>query len=350
MKLITILGTRPELIRLCQVIPKLDKYCDHKIVWTGQNFDYELSDIFIKQLNIRKPDYHLNIKGTFAEQIGTLLIKLEKIFIKEKPDKFFVLGDTNSSMGAIVAKRLGVKVYHSEAGNRCYDDQTPEEVNRRIIDCSSDILMPYTQDSKERLVKDGVPLNRIFITGNPIFEVIKKYEKNIQNNIKPLNYFLVTLHRQENVDNKERLTNFFSTFTQLGLKYNIPVIISVHPRLKKRLNEFNIPINEDVIKLNKPFGFIEFLCLEKYARCILTDSGTVMEESTILNIPCIVLRDSHERPECQRVGSIILSGCDEKVILSGVDFMISSKCDWKSPYEYTISNVSDIICKIILSK
>ncbi len=363
MRILTILGTRPEIIRLSEIIPKLDKYCDnHILVHTGQNYDYELNEVFFKELGVRKPNFFLNATGTFAEQIGKILVELEKIAKITNPDKFLVLGDTNSSMGAIVMKRLGIPVYHMEAGNRCYNDDTPEEVNRRIIDCSSDILMPYTQGSKERLIKDGIPLNRIFVTGNPIFEVITNQTANIDrchtlegvfsvnDFIKKANeYFLVTLHRQENVDNPHYLSSFIETFYQLHRDTGLPVIVSTHPRLRKRIEEDTYDLEmEKGVYFKKPFGFHEFLFLQKHATCILTDSGTVMEESTILQKPCVILRESHERPECQDNGSVIIAGRRQHSILTAVKYVMDNDFEWTVPEEYIRPNVSDIVCKILL--
>ena len=266
MKVVTILGTRPELIRLNIILKKLDKAVDHVIVHTGQNYDFNLDGVFISQLNIRKPDYYLGAKGTFSEQIATILTGLEEIIQKEKPDRFLVLGDTNSSMGAIVAKRLGIPVYHMEAGNRCFDNRVPEEVNRRIIDHTSDILMPYTYRSRENLLQEGIPGYRIFVTGNPIKEVLDTYKKEIDSNtilekfdLKPKKYFLVTLHREENVDVPERIRNFAAAFEKLVNEYHMPLLWSVHPRTRKRLKEQKIEITNPQIHLEKPFGLFEFI-------------------------------------------------------------------------------------------
>ena len=365
MKVLTILGTRPEFIRLSLVIPKLDKYCEHIIVHTGQNYDYKLNEVFFEELGLRKPDYFLEATGTFAEQIGTILVKLEDILLKEKPDKFLVLGDTNSSMGAIIAKRMGIKVYHCEAGNRCYDDRSPEEVNRRIIDCSSDVLMPYTQDSKDNLVKGGIDLNRIFVTGNPIKEVLDKFEilpenpdcltekdTGFKEDLLDHNYMLVTMHRQENVDDKDRLNKFIFAFHRLAETYKIPIIISTHPRLRQRMKDFDIDLKyfDKLLHFVEPFGFKHFLNLERFAKCVLTDSGTVMEECAIYGTPCVIIREYHERPECQEYGTCIIAGCDLTRIQTAVRYLTDNDNMCDVPDEYMQDNVSDIICKIILSK
>lgn len=355
MKILTILGTRPELIRLCLIIKKLDAYCEQILVHTGQNYDFNLNDIFLKQLGIRKPNYFLGAKGTFCEQIGTILTGLEKIIEKEKPERFLVLGDTNSSMGAIVAKRLGVKVFHMEAGNRCYDDRVPEEVNRRIIDVSSDILMPYTERSRQNLIKDGISNEKIFVTGNPIKEVLDHFAKEIDENnildklnLKTNNYFLITLHRQENVDDPKRLVKFIKSFNRLATKYHKPILWSVHPRTKKRIAEVKkININK-LITLSEPLGLFEFVHLEKNAYCVLSDSGTVQEECAIFGIPNVTLRDTTERPETIESGSNFLSGANEKIILSGAEIVAKSEKNWIPPSEYLVNNVSDKILKIVL--
>ncbi len=355
MKVLTILGTRPELIRLNLVIKKIDEHCEQLIVHTGQNYDPSLSDIFLTQLSIRKADYYLGARGTFSEEIATILVELEKIIKKEKPDRFLVLGDTNSSIGAIIAKRLHIPVYHMEAGNRCFDDRVPEEVNRRVIDHTSDILLPYTQRSRENLLREGIPGYRIFVTGNPIKEVLDFYQEKIDSNavLSKLNisvgrYFLVTLHREENVDVSSRLKHFVHAFEELTREYNMPLIWSVHPRTRKRLEEQNIRIKNSAIQLLDPLGFFEFIKLEKNAFCILTDSGTVQEESAIFKVPTVTVRDTTERPETLDVGSNILSGDDPETILRCVHTVTRKGNMWQPPQEYLVNNVSDTVVNILL--
>jgi UDP-N-acetylglucosamine 2-epimerase (non-hydrolysing) len=245
MKIMTILGTRPEIIRLSCLIPRLDSLGEHVLVHTGQNYDANLNDIFFQQLGLRPPDHYLEAKGTFGEQIGIILAKMEKILHQEKPDKFLVLGDTNSSLAAIMVKRLGIPVYHMEAGNRCYDDRVPEEVNRRLIDHSSDVLLPYTERSRQNLLREGIPGHRIFVTGNPIFEVIQQYEPQIRQSailstleLTAGRYFLVTMHRAENVDRDERLRSLPTALERLQQLYHVPVIVSTHPRTRQRMQDF----------------------------------------------------------------------------------------------------------------
>jgi len=285
LKVLTVLGTRPEIIRLSRVIEKLDGCADHVLVHTGQNYDKNLDDIFFKQLSVRKPDYYLGAKGSFAEQVGIILKGMENALIEEKPDKVLALGDTNSALSVLVAKRMGIPVYHMEAGNRCYDDRVPEEVNRRIIDHSSDVLMPYTERSRINLLREGIPGERIFVTGNPIKEVLDHYEKKIDSSkiiqnlgLKNGNYFLATLHRAENVDVPERLDNFVKAFNTVAAIYKVPIIWSVHPHTRKRLQKRKL---DKRIMAIEPLGLFDFVKLEKNAMCVLTDSGTVQEECCI---------------------------------------------------------------------
>lgn len=356
MKVLTIIGTRPELIRLNIILKKLDTLTEHIIVHTGQNYDAKLNDVFLEQLSIRKANYYLGAKGNFAEQIATILVGLEEIIKKEKPDRFLVLGDTNSSMGAIVAKRLGIPVYHMEAGNRCFDDKVPEEVNRKIIDHCSDINMPYTNRSREHLLREGLPGYSIYVTGDPIYEVLKTFEKQIDASdiltkfaVQEKKYFLVTTHREENVDNIERLRNFIKAFEMIVSKYNIPLIWSIHPRTRKRLEENNITITNDLIHCSEPFGFFEFIKLEKNALCVISDSGVVQEECSIFNVPLVTVRDTTERPETLDAGSNIISGSTSEDILRCITTILSAKTSWKTPSEYLVENVSDIVINILLS-
>ena len=357
MKIMTILGTRPEIIRLSRVISKLDKICNHILVHTGQNYTDSLNDIFFRDLNIRKPDRYLGIQASsFGEQIGRIIAESEKLLLAEKPDKLLILGDTNSGLSAITAKRLGVPVFHMEAGNRCYDDRVPEEVNRRIIDHSSDILMPYTQRSKENLVREGINRERIYVTGNPIKEVIDYYEKEIDSTdvlkrfqLNKNKFFLITLHRAENVDIEKRLKNFLVAFDALTKKYNKPIILSLHPRTKSKMDLFNISFENPLIRHMSPLGFFDFIALEKNAFCVLSDSGTVQEECSIFEVPNVTLRDVTERPETIECGSNIISGCMADEIMAHVQLVVSSKPDWQPPIEYLEKNISDKVVRIMSS-
>jgi UDP-N-acetylglucosamine 2-epimerase (non-hydrolysing) len=351
----TVLGTRPEIIRLSRVIEKLDKLCDHILVHTGQNFDSNLSDIFFNELKVRQPDHYLGIKGeTFSQQAGQILEKVDKILVDEKPDRFLILGDTNSGLSAILAKRRGIPVFHMEAGNRCYDDRVPEEVNRRIIDHSSDILMPYTERSRQNLLKEGIAGRRIFVTGNPILEVINHYEPEIIKStihkkfgLIPKKYFLVTLHRAENVDLKPRLKNLLEALDRIQKEYKFPFILSLHPHTRQKIAQFAIKLANPDIRFIDPPGFFSFIALERNAFCVLSDSGTVQEECCIFKVPNVTLRDVTERPETIECGSNILSGAYPDSVLRCVNIVLANPPCWVPPSEYLIANVSMTIMKIL---
>jgi UDP-N-acetylglucosamine 2-epimerase (non-hydrolysing) len=353
-KVLTILGTRPEIIRLSRIIPRLDAVCSHVLVHTGQNYDPTLDEVFFRELGVRKPDHYLGARGSFGSQLGTIISGMEQIFEQERPDRFLVLGDTNSSLAAIAAKRLGIPVYHMEAGNRCYDDRVPEEVNRRIIDHSSDVLLPYTANSKQNLLREGIPNDRILVTGNPIWEVIRHYEPGIQAStiltklgLKKDGYFLVTMHRAENVDLPERLTQLTEALRRIQAEYKLPVIISTHPRTRLRMSQFCLPADDPNLRFLEPFGFFDFLALEKQARCVLSDSGTVQEECAILRVANVTIRDVTERPETLECGSNLLTGADPELILQSVRVALSSARDWDPPVEYLRENVSETVVRIV---
>lgn len=357
MKILTIFGTRPEIIRLSRIIPLLDKYCDHKVLHTGQNYDRNLTDIFFEELKLRQPDIILDSKSDLAaEQVGKILSGCERVMAKEKPDRVLILGDTNSGLSAIVAKRLGIPVFHMEAGNRCYDDRVPEEVNRRIIDHSSQILLPYTERSRANLLKEGIPGERIYVTGNPILEVLDYYKGKIDNskilkklNLQPKKYFLVTLHRAENVDIKERLANYIEALNRIYKKYKMPIIGCVHPRTRSQLKKQGQNLENDGIIALDPLGLFDFVHLEKKAFCVLSDSGTVQEECAIFNVPNVTLRDVTERPETLEAGSNFIAGCNPESILLAVEVVTNTECNWTPPKEYMVKNVSNIVARIILS-
>ena len=356
MKVMTIFGTRPEIIRLSLVMKILDQHCEHITVHTGQNYHESLSDIFIRDLEVRTPNIHFGIRAnSFGEQIGQILGKADEAFAEHKPDKILILGDTNSALTAIVAARRGIPVFHMEAGNRCYDDRVPEEVNRRIIDHSSSVLLPYTGRSKENLVAEGIERERIYITGNPIKVVLDNFSDKIEKSKiladlheKPFDYFLVTLHRAENVDIGDRLRSIFSSLETIAEKYGKRVLISVHPRTREKLEQFEIAPNSRLLKLLEPLGFFDFVHLEKNSLAVLTDSGTVQEECSIFGIPNITLRDVTERPETIECGSNILSGAEPDNILRAVELAISQPASWKPPQEYLAENVAETVSKIIL--
>lgn len=358
MKVMTILGTRPEIIRLSQVIPLLDRLCRHVVVHTGQNFDFRLKDVFFEELGLRSPDYEFDCPLTSnMEQIGTILKACEQVISIEQPDRVLILGDTNSALAAIAAKRASIPVFHMEAGNRCYDDQVPEEVNRRIVDHCSDILLPYTERSRANLLKEGISPERIFVIGNPIFEVLQYYAPQIQAStilqdleLEPRKYFLVTLHRSENVDNVERLSQLVEALQLLNLEYEVPVICSLHPRTRSQLMKRGLSMTGTGVRLLEPFGLFDFVCLEQQAMCVLSDSGTVQEECCIMQIPNVTLRHVTERPETVECGSSILAGWDPDMILQAVDAVLNLSCKWAIPPEYLKESVSTTVAKIILGK
>lgn len=354
MKVLTILGTRPEIIRLSRVIEKLDASCRHVLVHTGQNYDSTLSDVFFEGLEIRAPDVYLGVKEpTFGAQIGAIIAKAEEVLVDEKPDRLLILGDTNSGLSAIPAKRLGIPVFHMEAGNRCYDDRVPEEVNRRVIDHSSDVLMPYTERSRMNLLREGFAGDRVFVIGNPIFEVLTHYAPQIESadvlermELSPGGYFLATLHREENVDVPARLLNFIEALRALTREYTLPVVCSVHPRTRDRLERIGV-VADDLI-LSEPFGFMDFVALERAAFCVLSDSGTVQEECCIFGTPNVTLRDVTERPETLEAGSNILTGDDPESILRAVSIVATRDVTWRIPPEYQVDDVSTTVVKLVL--
>ena len=355
MRVLTILGTRPEIIRLSRIIPKLDSLCEHTLVHTGQNFDAALSDIFFEQLGLRQPDHCLNARGTFGRQIATILSGMEDLLIQQRPDRFLVLGDTNSSLAAIMAKRLGIAVYHMEAGNRCFDDRVPEEVNRRLIDHSSDILMPYTERSRKNLLREGIEGRRIFVTGNPIFEVIEHYRPMVEKSaildtltLEKHKYFLVTMHRAENVDVETRLRSLTEAFSRLQNEYGVPVIVSTHPHTRLRMETFRVSPNGGDVRFLEPFGFFDFLQLEQHALCVLSDSGTVQEECSIFKVPSVTLRDTTERPETLEYGDNILGGADTESVVRCVEVILQRGNEPTTPPEYLFENVSGTVCHLVL--
>ena len=355
MKVLTVLGTRPEIIRLSLVIPRLDRHCAHILVHTGQNYDPNLNDVFFDQLQVRAPDHFLGVRGSLGEQLGTILAGVERVVREERPDRFLVLGDTNSGLGAVIAKRLGVPVYHMEAGNRCYDDRVPEEVNRRVIDHSSDVLLPYTERSRQNLLREGIPGYRVYVTGNPIFEVLRHYEPRTRESgvlerlgLAPQGYFLVTVHRAENVDVEPRFRAFTAAFDRLQREYGVPVVVSTHPRTRDRIAHFGVGLDNPDIRYLDPFGFFDFVHLERNARCVLSDSGTVQEECAILGVPNVTIRDVTERPETLECGSNILSGADPESVARCVAIALGRAGTWTAPPEYLVPNVSETVVNIVL--
>jgi UDP-N-acetylglucosamine 2-epimerase (non-hydrolysing) len=357
MKVLTVLGTRPEIIRLSRIIEKLDRLCEHVIIHTGQNYDPNLNDVFFQELGVREPNHYLGVRGeSFGEQIGKILAASETVLRAERPDRVLILGDTNSSLIAIIAKRLGIPVYHMEAGNRCYDDRVPEEVNRRVIDHSSTVLLPYTERSRLNLLREGIEGHRIYVTGNPIHEVISHYDDKIGEsdvhkrfNLKPGEYFLVTMHREENVDVEERLRSLIESLDTLHSQYGLPIILSTHPRTRVRMDRFQIdPKAHEHIRFLAPFGLFDFIALERNALCVLSDSGTVQEECCIFRVANVTIRDVTERPETLECGSNMLSGATPADVVRCVRTVLDQKSDWVIPTEYLAPAVSNTVAKIVL--
>jgi len=357
MRVMTILGTRPEIIRLSLIIKKLDDYAEqHILVHTGQNFTSSLSDVFFQELKIRKPDYVLlNQQHTLGEQLSKIYEGLEKIILTEKPDKVLILGDTNSGLSAILAERMGIPVVHMEAGNRCFDLEVPEEKNRRVIDAISSYNLPYTPQSKENLINEGVPQDRIIVCGNPIYEVLANYKVEIEQSqilrrlmLEKDDYFLVTAHRAENVDHENRLAEIIKGVNMIAEAHQKRVICSIHPRTRSRIERNSTIDIHPLVEFHKPFGFFDFVKLEKNAFCVLTDSGTVQEECCLFHVPTVTIRKTTERPETIECGSNMLSGLDANQIVRCVNVMVNQEKTWTFPAGYDHKNVSDKVIKVIL--
>jgi UDP-N-acetylglucosamine 2-epimerase (non-hydrolysing) len=353
----TILGTRPEIIRLSLIIQRLDGLCDQVVVNTGQNYDENLSGVFFRELRVRKPDHELEARGSFGEQVATIMAGAERLLLEEKPDRFLVLGDTNSSLAAIMAKRLGIPVFHMEAGNRCYDDGVPEEVNRRLIDHASTILLPYTERSRQNLLREGIPGDRIYVTGNPIFEVLNHFEKDISASkvhqrlgVRAGDFFLATLHRAETVDVDDRLVSVVGALEAVAADAKQPLLWSVHPHTRRRMGELGIDADRlNGVRCLDPLGLFDFIALEKSARCVLTDSGTVQEECSIFRVPSVTLRDVTERPETIEAGSNMLAGVRKDGVQRAVKVALASEPAWEPPEGYLDQDVASTVIKILLS-
>ena len=360
LKVMTVLGTRPEIIRLSRVIPKLEKYFDHTLVHTGQNYDYELNQMFFEDLKIQKPNIFLESdKSSALSTIGDLIAKIEPHLERIKPDAFLVLGDTNSCLAAIAAKRKKIPIFHMEAGNRCFDQRVPEETNRKIVDHISDINLTYSDIAREYLLREGYPQDQIIRTGSPMQEVLDFYLDDIVKSeitsklgLESQKYFLVSIHREENVDSKDNLQEISLSLNNLYKAYKMPVLVSLHPRTKKVLNNNNIKFLKG-IKLHKPFGFKDYINLQMNSKVTLSDSGTINEESSILNFPALNLREAHERPEGMEEGSVMLTGLKSERILQAIKILEKqSRGDERTLYpvkDYSHDNVSEKIPRIILS-
>lgn len=356
MRILTLLGTRPEIIRLSRVVERLDRLSQHVLVHTGQNFDPTLSDVFFSELEVRAPDRHLEIRGrSFGDRVGRLMGAAEELLRELRPDRLLVLGDTDSALAAFIAKRLGIPVFHMEAGNRCFDDRVPEEVNRRVIDHSSDVLMPYTERSRANLVREGIEPQRTYVTGNPIKEVLDRHAASIGRSdvlsrfgLEPGGFLLLTMHRQETVDVEWRLRSLAAGVTRLVRELSLPLVCAMHPRTRDRLQAFGVPFGSELVHVTPALGFFDFVRLERAARCVLTDSGTVQEECCILGVPAVTVRDTTERPETVECGSNVLSGVGEDGISRCVRIALDAPPSWTPPPEYLVDDVSSAVARIVI--
>jgi UDP-N-acetylglucosamine 2-epimerase (non-hydrolysing) len=357
MRVATVVGTRPEIIRLSRVIAALDRYMDHVLVHTGQNYDYELNGIFFEDLEIRRPDHFLAAAGkSAAETIGNVIAKSDQVLGRIQPDAMLVLGDTNSCLAAIAAKRRKIPVFHMEAGNRCFDERVPEEINRKIVDHISDINMPYSDISREYLLREGIPPDRIIKTGSPMFEVLHHYLPKIHRSdvvgrlhLKPKEYFVVSCHREENVDEPQQLERFVALLNFLADEHGMPILVSAHPRTRKRLMELNAELRPGV-DLREPLGFCDYVQLEMTAKATLSDSGTISEESSILGFPALNLREAHERPEAMEEAVVMMTGFDQGRVREGLRILSDpARAELPVVKDYEVPNVSEKIVRIIHS-
>jgi len=362
LKVMTVVGTRPEIIRLSRVMAALDESqaIDHIIVHTGQNYDYELNQIFFDDLGIRKPDFFLNAAGTTAtETIGQILIKIDPLLESEKPDAFLVLGDTNSCLCAIPAKKRHIPIFHMEAGNRCFDQRVPEETNRKIVDHISDVNLTYSDIAREYLLREGLPADRIIKTGSPMFEVLNHYLPSIEKSdildrlhLKPQQYFVVSSHREENINSEKNFKGLMDSLNLIAEKYSYPIIVSTHPRTQKMIDTRQIRMRPE-IQFLKPMGFIDYNALQLNANAVLSDSGTISEESSVLNFPALNIRDAHERPEAMEEASVMMVGMNTERIMQGLTQLKYQKTgkerNFRQVTDYSMPNVSGKMVRIIIS-
>jgi UDP-N-acetyl-L-fucosamine synthase len=363
LKVMTIVGTRPELIRLSRILEKLDSFCKHVFVHTGQNYDYELNEVFFKDLSIRKPDYYLGVGGgSLGEALGKILIETERVLIAEKPDAVLILGDTNSAISAIIARRMKIPIYHMEAGNRSFDKNVPEETNRKIVDHIADFNLVYTEHARRHLLSEGISHRRIYLSGSPMREVLDYYRPQIDSSmilsqlgLEKGKYFVVSLHREENVDSLSRLSTLQSTLNTLADAYGFPLIVSTHPRTRMRLDALKDAVLNPLVNYMKPFGFHDYNRLQMDSYCCISDSGTIAEEASLLDFPAVTPRESIERPEAMDVGSVVISGIDTDTILRCVKLVTSQSKKRKSngspnptPSDYQVTNTSDRVVTLIV--
>jgi UDP-N-acetylglucosamine 2-epimerase (non-hydrolysing) len=360
LKVMTIVGTRPEIIRLSRLIPKLDQHCEHVLVHTGQNYDYELNEVFFSDLGIRKPDTFLEAAGaTAAETIGQVIMAADKAMEQHQPEALLLLGDTNSALAAIAAKRRKIPIFHMEAGNRCFDFRVPEEINRRIVDHTADIHLPYSEIARDYLLREGLPPDQVIKTGSPMREVIEHYMPGIEASdvlarlgLSQQSYFLVSSHREENVDSPENLQKLFAILNSLAERYQEPVIVSTHPRTRKRMDALGLTAHP-LVQFLKPFGFLDYVKLQTQARAVLSDSGTITEESSILNFPALNLREVHERPEGFEEAAVIFVGMSIDRVMQGLGILetqpLGTDRSLHLVTDYAPNNVSDKVLRIIQS-
>jgi UDP-N-acetylglucosamine 2-epimerase len=359
LKVMTVVGTRPEIIRLSAVINKLDESeaIDHILVHTGQNYDYELNEVFFNDFNLKKPDYFLNAAtGTAVETIGNILVKIDPILEEVKPDAFLVLGDTNSCLCAIAAKRRHIPIFHMEAGNRCFDQRVPEETNRKIVDHTADINLTYSDIAREYLLREGLPADRVIKTGSPMFEVLNSRKEDIEKSdvferlgLEAEKYFVVSAHREENISSEQNFMDLVESLNTIAEKYQMPLIVSTHPRTRKMIEAKGIEFNP-LVKTMKPLGFNDYVKLQKYAKAVLSDSGTISEESSILGFRALNIRQAHERPEAMEEASVMMVGLKKERILQGLEVLeTQEKNILRLVGDYSMPNVSDKVLRIILS-
>lgn len=363
LKVATIFGTRPEIIRLSRVMAALDRHVDQVLVHTGQNYDFELNEVFFSDLEVKQPDYFLGVAGgSLGETLGAILVQTEKVLKKERPDAVLVLGDTNSAISAIIARRMKIPVYHMEAGNRCFDKNVPEETNRRLVDHISDFNLTYTEHARRHLLSEGMEHRRVYVTGSPMREVLEHYRPHIDASdvldrigLTPGGYFIVSIHREENVDSKERLSSLIETLNTLAEKYDYPIILSTHPRTRKRLESIDALTLDNRIRTLKPFGFHDYNKLQMSCFCTISDSGTIVEESSILGFAAITPRDAIERPEGIDTGSLIMTGIDHATIVAAIE-VVTAQHEARAaagiahpiPEDYTVMNTSERVLNLIL--